>query len=450
MYLTASRLDIMFAICACARDSPFNLEAFFNSDYAGASLDRKSTTGGCQFLGKRLISWQCKKQTIVANSTIEAEYVAAANSKLLWTVFHSKTKNIEIRHYFIKDSYEKRLIQVIKIHTDHNVADLLTKAFDVSSIRDKFGNKTGSYKVGDEAVHKELGDRMERAATTVTSLDTGQGSGNINKTPSMPYDSPLLRGHTLRSDEGRMQQHELMDLVIKLPDRYEALETDLRQTKKVYSDAFTRLIKKVKKLEQTVKTIQARRRLIVVISDDAEDNLEDSSKQGRMIEEIDQDAGVTLVTPTHSQEVQPEDQLGVFSAAKVLGDAAKNVHTYTRRRRAVSTGSGGVSTASRLFSIAEESVSTTGASMPVSTAGMVQEVNKDKGKGIMIESEPEQTKTKLQQRQEIAGYEAAVRLQEQIDEEAEDQRICQCMKKLILSILKNGKIYNLQLKLMKS
>ncbi|GJY20117.1 putative ribonuclease H-like domain-containing protein [Tanacetum coccineum] len=61
------------------RDSPFDLEAFSDSDYAGASLDRKSTTGGCQFLGKRLISWQCKKQTIVANSTTEAEYVAAAN-----------------------------------------------------------------------------------------------------------------------------------------------------------------------------------------------------------------------------------------------------------------------------------------------------------------------------------------------------------------------------------
>ncbi|GJY47467.1 hypothetical protein Tco_0436530 [Tanacetum coccineum] len=60
--------------------------------------------------------------------------------------------------------------------------------------------------------------------------------------------------------------------------------------------------------------------------------------------------------------------------------------------------------------------------MPVSTTGMVQEVNKDKGKGIMTESEPEQTKTKLQQRQERAGYEAAVRLQEQLDEE-ERQRI---------------------------
>ncbi|GKC37550.1 hypothetical protein Tco_1049934 [Tanacetum coccineum] len=61
------------------RDSPFELEAYSNSDYGGASIDRKSTTGGCQFLGRRLISWQCKKQTIMANSTTEAEYVAAAN-----------------------------------------------------------------------------------------------------------------------------------------------------------------------------------------------------------------------------------------------------------------------------------------------------------------------------------------------------------------------------------
>nr|GEU43926.1 copia protein [Tanacetum cinerariifolium] len=67
-------------------DSPFDLEAFSDSGYTGASLDRKSTKGGCQSLGKRLISWQCKKQTIVANSTTEAEYVAAANcyGQVLW------------------------------------------------------------------------------------------------------------------------------------------------------------------------------------------------------------------------------------------------------------------------------------------------------------------------------------------------------------------------------
>ncbi|GKE97746.1 hypothetical protein Tco_0021097, partial [Tanacetum coccineum] len=76
MYLNSSRPDIMFAACAY---SPFDLVAYTDSDYAGASLDRKSTTGGCQFLRCRLILWQCKKQTVVANSTTEAEYVAASN-----------------------------------------------------------------------------------------------------------------------------------------------------------------------------------------------------------------------------------------------------------------------------------------------------------------------------------------------------------------------------------
>ncbi|GJR04935.1 putative ribonuclease H-like domain-containing protein [Tanacetum coccineum] len=196
MYLTASRPGIMFAVCACSRFqvtpktshlsavkrifrylkgkpklglwypkvSTFDLESYSDSDYAGANLDRKSTTGGCQFLGRRLISWQCKKQTIVATSTTEAEYVAAASccGQVLWIqnqmldygfnfmntkiyidnesticivknpVYHSKTKHIAIRHHFIRDAYEKKLIQVLKIHTDDNVADLLTKAFDVS------------------------------------------------------------------------------------------------------------------------------------------------------------------------------------------------------------------------------------------------------------------------------------------------------------------------------
>nr|GEV18239.1 retrovirus-related Pol polyprotein from transposon TNT 1-94 [Tanacetum cinerariifolium] len=68
------------------KDSPFSLVAYSDSDYAGVSLDRKSTTRGCQFLGCRLISWQCKKQTVVATSSTEAEYVAAASfyAQVLW------------------------------------------------------------------------------------------------------------------------------------------------------------------------------------------------------------------------------------------------------------------------------------------------------------------------------------------------------------------------------
>ncbi|GJX98608.1 putative ribonuclease H-like domain-containing protein [Tanacetum coccineum] len=144
------------------RESPFDLEAFSNSDYGVSNLDRKSITGGCQFLRQRLISWQCKKQTIVATSTTEAEYVAAANccGQVLWVqnqlldygfnfmntkihidnesticiiknpVYHSKTKHIEIHHHFIRDCYEKKLIRVKKIHTDLNVTHLLTKPFD--------------------------------------------------------------------------------------------------------------------------------------------------------------------------------------------------------------------------------------------------------------------------------------------------------------------------------
>nr|GEU53290.1 putative ribonuclease H-like domain-containing protein [Tanacetum cinerariifolium] len=175
MYLTSSRPDIMFARIFrylkgkphlglwYPKDSPFDLVAYSDSDYASASLDRKSTTRGCQFLGCRWISWQCKKQIVVATSSTEAEYIAAAScyTQMLWIqnqlldygynfmhtiiyidnsnticiiknpVLHSKTKHIEIRHHFIRDCNEKKLIQAVKIPTENNFADLLAKAFDV-------------------------------------------------------------------------------------------------------------------------------------------------------------------------------------------------------------------------------------------------------------------------------------------------------------------------------
>ncbi|KAJ9545521.1 hypothetical protein OSB04_025228 [Centaurea solstitialis] len=198
MYLTASRPDIMFVVCVCARFqvrpkeshlhavkrifkylkgqprlglwypnvSSFDLVAYTDSDYGGANLDRKSTSGGCQFLGGRLVSWQCKKQTTVSQSTTEAEYIAASQccSQVLWIqnqmqdyglsflqtpiyidnnsalsivnnpVKHSKTKHIEIKYHFIRDCNEKKIIQVLKVHTNDQYADLFTKAFDVGRV----------------------------------------------------------------------------------------------------------------------------------------------------------------------------------------------------------------------------------------------------------------------------------------------------------------------------
>nr|GFC54000.1 hypothetical protein [Tanacetum cinerariifolium] len=100
------------------KESPFDIVTFSDINYGGATQDCKSTTRGCQFLGRRLISWQCKKQTIVATSTTEAEYVAVASC-------------YGIRHHFIRDCFEKKLISVDHIHIDENVADLLTKPFDI-------------------------------------------------------------------------------------------------------------------------------------------------------------------------------------------------------------------------------------------------------------------------------------------------------------------------------
>ncbi|GJT70155.1 putative ribonuclease H-like domain-containing protein [Tanacetum coccineum] len=165
MYLTTSRPDIMFVVCACVRfqvtpkvshlhavkrifrylkgqpklglwypkDSPFDMEAYTDSDYAGASLDRKSTTGAAAnccghvlWIQNQMLDYRYNFMNTKIHIDNESTICIVKNP-----MFHSKTKHIEIRHHFIRDSNEKKLIQMIKIHTDHNVADLLIKAFDV-------------------------------------------------------------------------------------------------------------------------------------------------------------------------------------------------------------------------------------------------------------------------------------------------------------------------------
>ncbi|GJR83583.1 putative ribonuclease H-like domain-containing protein [Tanacetum coccineum] len=221
MYLTASRLDIMFAVCACARfqvtpmtshllavkrifrylkgkptlglwysrDSPFELVAYTDSDYAGATQDRKSTTGGSEYVAAASC---CGQVLWIQNQLLDYGYnfmntvINIDNNSTICIienpVQHSKTKHIEIRHHFIRDYNAKKLIQMVKIHTDHNVADLLTKGFDagrhVKRGRDtKIPQSSGPpIEVGDEVVHKELCDRNgKRLPLLLSSLEQSTG-----------------------------------------------------------------------------------------------------------------------------------------------------------------------------------------------------------------------------------------------------------------------------------
>nr|GEV13111.1 retrovirus-related Pol polyprotein from transposon TNT 1-94 [Tanacetum cinerariifolium] len=186
------RPDIMFAVCACARhqvtpkechlhavkrifrylkghpklglwylkESPFDLVAYSDSDYGGATQDRKSTTGGCLFLGRRLISWQCKKQTIVDTSTIEAEYVAAASGcgQVLW-----------IQNYFGPLQGSKQRMKEQRFSPL-----LMSKALPTAA---------------NEPASLLRDDSEGEAFPTASGLDVGQDRENIIKTSALPHDS---------------------------------------------------------------------------------------------------------------------------------------------------------------------------------------------------------------------------------------------------------------------
>ncbi|GJT11988.1 putative ribonuclease H-like domain-containing protein [Tanacetum coccineum] len=343
MYLTSSRPDIMFAVCACARyqvnpkvshlhdvkrifrylkgqpklglwypkDSPFDLVAYTDSDYAGASLDRKSTTGGCQFLGCRLISWQCKKQTVVANSTTEAEYVAASKlgegSAIPTDPHHTPT--------IIESSSQPQKTQKPRKPK--------RKDTQVPQPSDPSDN------VADEAAHKELGDSLVRAATTASSLEAEQDIGggprcqetmgdiiaqtrfeNVSK---LSYDLLLARGNTLRSDEDRLKLDELMELYTNLQKKV----LDLEKTKTSQDNKIASLNRRVKKLEKKNRSRTHKLKRLrkvgatarVESSGDEEDLGEDASKQGRRINAIDTDEDITLVNDDADKEMFDVDAL---------------------------------------------------------------------------------------------------------------------------------------------
>ncbi|GJS44399.1 hypothetical protein Tco_0569442 [Tanacetum coccineum] len=131
-------------------------------------------------------------------------------------------------------------------------------------------------------------------SSTPTTQPSFQTTHEAEETATMPYDSPLPGGHIHGSDKGRVKHDELMELVTKLSDRVVAMEEDLKQTKKTYSTALTKLVLKVKKLEKQVRSSKARRRARIVLSED-EDAAEDPSKQGRKISHIDTNPTISLV-----------------------------------------------------------------------------------------------------------------------------------------------------------
>ncbi|GJZ91604.1 hypothetical protein Tco_0663531 [Tanacetum coccineum] len=209
------------------------------------------------------------------------------------------------------------------------------------------------------------------------------------QTPSpMPHDSPLLGGHTPRSDEGSKKLNELIELCTKLSDKVTSLEEDLKQTKKIYGKALTKLVKKVKHLEAKLKSTTERRKVRMVISDDEDDLVsKDTSKQGRITETEYEGFTLQQFTPTKVTQV------------KILANASREkLKTYTRRR---STDSSKDSTARGLFSTAEE-------------VQDKEQISTDK---------KEMARAAAREEQERIDFEKALELQKQLDEREETDNI---------------------------
>ena len=160
-------VELVIMDCSIAKSQICLLLVFSDSDWAGNTDDRKSTTGGCFYVGANLVAWVSKKQNFVSLSTAEAEYIATGSccSHFLWmkkllsdygitqdtmVVYydnssaidirknlgqHSKTKHIEIRYHFIRDLVERKIVSLEYIPTERQNADIFTKPLDRSKFK---------------------------------------------------------------------------------------------------------------------------------------------------------------------------------------------------------------------------------------------------------------------------------------------------------------------------
>ncbi|GJU58623.1 hypothetical protein Tco_1236389 [Tanacetum coccineum] len=200
-----------------------------------------------------------------------------------------------------------------------------------------------------------------------------------------------------------------MNLVTKLSDRIGALEDDLKKTKKTYSSAYTKLILRVKKLESQIKTGKARRKARVVLSDD-EVLEDDSSKQGRKLSDAEVQEKASTETELFIQEVTPTEVIQTQEGSEKGSD---EVSTAGAKK-------GTASEEAPIVSTAEVNISTAGETVTYTRRSAEKRSRQDKGKAIMIESEPKK-KSKKELEQERLSFAEAIRLEEQMNEEQRAQ-----------------------------
>ncbi|GJY96905.1 hypothetical protein Tco_0513815 [Tanacetum coccineum] len=203
----------------------------------------------------------------------------------------------------------------------------------------------------------------------------------------------------------------------ELTDKVGSLENKLKNTKKVYGTAITKLAKRVKKLEKQVKTGKASRRTKIVLSED-EAVEEDSIKQGRsLIEEFDMDADISLV-PLHAEiQEKTSNETEVLLEEEEATEIVQDQGSGKKGEQEVSTADTALNTANVPISTANETPQVSTAAKSLVYIRRSEKKKKDKGKAILIEDEFVQKKSKKQEQEERLGHKEAIRLQEQINEE---------------------------------